>query len=72
MRGLAFWKEGDTDGDEGVVVSGDEAVEEGTAEALDSGGGACEPGFGDAQNFAIAALSWKWWRNCGGIERWEE
>jgi len=27
MGGLTFWKEGDTDGDEGVVVGGDEAVE---------------------------------------------
>lgn len=71
MGGLAFWKEGDTDGDEGVIVGGYEAVEEGTAEALDSGGGACEPGFRDAENFAVAALGWKWGRKCEGIERWE-
>ena len=72
MGGLAFWKEGNADGDKGVVVGGDQAVEEGTAEALDSGGGACKPGFGDAENFAIATLGWKRWWKGKGIERWEE
>ena len=43
MGRLAFRKEGDADGDECVVVGGDEAVEEGSAEALNGGGGACEP-----------------------------
>lgn len=43
MGRLPFWKEGNTDGDEFVVVGGYEAVEEGSAEALNSGGRACEP-----------------------------
>lgn len=43
VGGLPFWKEGNTDGDECVVVGGHEAVEEGSAEALNSGGRACEP-----------------------------
>ena len=59
---LAFWKERDTNGDEGVVVGGDEAVEERTAEALDSRSGACEPGFGYAEDLAMAALGWRWWK----------
>ena len=66
---LAFWKKWDTDGDEGVVVGGDEAVEEGTAEALDSRGGACEPGFGDAEDLAITALNYERWRKFEGTER---
>ena len=72
MGRLAFWKEGDTDGDEGVVVGGDEAIEHGTAEALDSRGGACEPGFGDADDSTVATLGWNWWRKCEGTERREE
>ena len=72
MSRLSFWKEGNTDGDEGVVVGRDEAVEEGTAEALDRRGRAGEPGFGDTEDFAIAALGWKWWRKCEGNKRREE
>lgn len=72
MGGLPFWEEGDADGDEGVVVGGDEAVEEGAAEALNGGGGACEPGLRDSEDFAIAALGWKWWEGYEGGERREE
>ena len=38
MGRLAFWKEGDTDGDEFVIVGGDKAIDKGMAEALDGGG----------------------------------
>ena len=67
MGRLPLWKEGDIDGDVCVVVGGDEAVEEGTAEALNSGSGACEPGLGIPEDFAIAALGWKGWKGCEGI-----
>ena len=54
MSRLAFRQEGNTDRDDGVAVGGDETVQEGMAETLDSGGGTCEPGFGDANDFAAA------------------
>ena len=72
MRRLALRKKGYTDGNKSVVVGRDEAVKERTAEALNSGGGACEPGFRDAEDLAIAALSWKLWRKGEGMERWEK
>lgn len=56
MGKLAFWEERDTDGDKRVAVGRGEAVDEGTAESLNSRGGACEPEFGNAENFAIAAV----------------
>lgn len=59
MGRLAFLEERDTDGNEGVVVVGDEAVEEGATEALDSRRGPCKPGFGDAEDFIISVLLWR-------------
>ena len=59
MGRLTFWKKWDTDGDEGIIVCGDEAVKERTAEALNGRSGACEPGFGDAEDSTFAAVVWK-------------
>lgn len=59
-------KEGDIDGDVCVAVGGDEVVEEGTAEALNSGSGACEPGLGIPEDFAIAAWVGKGGRDARG------
>ena len=56
MGRLAFWEEGDTDGDDCIVVGGDKAIEQGTAKALDNGSGTCEPGFGNAENSSFATL----------------
>lgn len=68
---LAFWEEGDADGDEFVVVREDEAVEEGATVALNSGGGACEPRTGDSEDFNISAFDWERWNGCEGAERRE-
>ena len=59
MSRLTFCKEWYTNGDDGIVVSRDEAVKEGTAEARNHRGGAREPGFGDAEDFNIAARGWR-------------
>ena len=58
--------------DDSVIVFRGEAVEEGTAEALDGRGGACKPVFRDTEDFAIAALGWRWCREWERMERWEE
>ena len=72
MGGLAFRKKWNADGDEGVVVAGNEAVEEGTAEALDSRGRAFKPKIRDTEDSAITAPSRIWWRKCKGKKRGEK
>lgn len=71
MGALAFGEERDRNGDESVAVRGDEAVEKGTTEALNGGSGAGEPGFGDAEDFTIAAFGWRRWRERKGLKKRE-
>ena len=68
MGALTFGEERYFNGDEGIVVGGDKAVEKGTTEALNGGSGAGEPGFGDAEDSAIAAFGRRWWRKRKGVK----
>lgn len=72
MSGLTFGEEGDTDGDNFVMVGIYKAIKEGATEALDGRCGPGKPYFGDAKNLAIAALGWRWWREREGRKGQEE
>ena len=71
MCRLAFRKEWNADGDEGVVVAGNQTVEEGTAEALDSRGRAFGPEIRNSEDSAITAPNRIRWRKCDG-RKWGE